>query len=109
LVALVIVRLVAASGGPRASLRTLPGGTSSRWLGRVIDEQDASLLGARALILTWRMTPDERERLPREMRAAYRELRAELGMFPSPVLDTMVGRQAPAGFDALVLEPRDNQ
>ncbi len=108
LVALVIVRLVGASGGPRVSLHTLPGGTSSRWLGRIIDEQDASLLGARALIWTWRMTPDERERLPREMRAAYRELRAELGMFPSPVLDTMVGRQAPAGFDALVLEPRDN-
>jgi len=108
LVVLVIVRLVAASGSPQVSLRTLPGGTSSRWLGRVADEQDVSLLGARALIWSWRMTPEERAGVPREMRAAYREMRADLGTFPSPVLDTMVRRQAPSGFDALLLEPRDN-
>jgi len=101
---LVIVRLVAASGGAQISLRTLPGGTSSRWLGRVVDEQDVSLLGARPLSWTWRMTREEREGLPREMRAAYAEMRAAIGTFPSPVLDTMLGRQAPAGFDAIVIE-----
>jgi predicted esterase len=105
LLVLLIVRLAAARG-PHVTMPTLPGGTSSRWLGRLVDEQDVSLLGARALIRRWPVTHDERERLPQEMRAAYGEMRAAVGTFPSPVLNTLVRRQAPSGFDALVFEPR---
>jgi pimeloyl-ACP methyl ester carboxylesterase len=101
---LVLVRVAAPSGGSDSML-TLPGGTSSRWLGRVVDEQDVSLLGARALIRRWPMVREERDGLLRAMRDAYVEMRGDGGASPSPVLDTALGRQGATGFDALVLEP----
>jgi pimeloyl-ACP methyl ester carboxylesterase len=97
---LVIVRLAAAGGG----MPTLPGGTSSRWLGQVVDEQDVALLGARLLVRRWPVVPEEREGLVREMQASYAEMRREAGGAPSPVLDTTFGRQGPDGFDTLVFE-----
>lgn len=103
LLALLIVRLLAPSGG--STLRTLPGATSSRWLGRVFDEQDVSLLGARALTWRWPMIPEERDGLVREMRDAYVEMRRDAGASPSPVVNTLLGRQTPRGFDAIVFEP----
>jgi predicted esterase len=102
--ALIVVRLLVPSGGSN-SMRTLPGGTSSRWLGRVVDEQDLSLLGARALTWRWPMTREERDGLVRDTRDAYLEMRGEDGASPSPVLDTVLGRQAPGAFDAVILEP----
>ena len=96
------VRLLS-SGAPDVML-TLPGATSSRWLGRIVDEQDVSLVGARVLAWRWPLTADERDGLAREMRAAYVEMRGETSASPSPVLDTAFGRQHPDGFDTLVFE-----
>lgn len=100
---LMVVRLLS-SGAPDVML-TLPGATSSRWLGRLVDEQDVSLLGARVLAWRWPLARDERDGLLREMRAAYVEMRSETSVSPSPVLDTVLGRQRPDGFDTLVFEP----
>jgi pimeloyl-ACP methyl ester carboxylesterase len=100
---LIIVRLLAAGAG----MPTLPGGTSSRWLGRVVDEQDLALLGARLLVRWWPVVPEEREGLVHEMRTAYVDMRRASGGAPSPVLDTTLGRQGPEGFDTLVLESSD--
>jgi predicted esterase len=104
--AVVVVRLLA-SGAPDVML-TLPDATSSRWLGRIVDEQDVSLLGARLLAWRWPLTRDERPALLREMRAAYVEMRGETSASPSPVLDTALGRQRPDGFDALMFEPPEH-
>lgn len=100
--AVMAVRLLS-SGAPDVML-TLPGATSSRWLGRFVDEQDVSLLGARVLAWRWPLARDERDGLLREMRAAYVEMRGETSASPSPVLDTAFGRQHPDGFDTLVFE-----
>jgi pimeloyl-ACP methyl ester carboxylesterase len=97
---LVMVRLLAADAG----MPTLPGATSSRWLGRVVDEQDVALLGARLLVRRWPVVREERDGLVREMRAAYADMRHDAGGSPSPVLDTTFGRQGPDGFDTLVFE-----
>ena len=103
IVGLIVVRLGAPSGGPN-SMPTLPGGASSRWLGRLLDEQDLGLLGARALVRRWPMLREERDGLVRETHDAYVEMRRDGGTAPSPVLDTVLGRQTPNGFDALVFE-----
>jgi hypothetical protein len=84
---------------------TLPGGSGSRWLGRVIDEQDGSLVGARLLGLAWPLPAAERAALVPAMHNAYVAMRASEGITPSPVLDTLLLRQGRGAFDALVVEP----
>jgi pimeloyl-ACP methyl ester carboxylesterase len=97
---LVVVRVLTAGAG----MPTLPGATSSRWLGRLVDEQDVALAGARLLVQRWPVVPEERRGLVREMRAAYVAMRRAAGGSPSPVLDTTLGRQSPDGFDTLVFD-----
>jgi hypothetical protein len=98
-------RMVGAGDGMIA-MRTLPGGDSARWLGRLVDEQDLALAGARVLARQWRLPADERERLVPAMREAYAGMRRDDVVTPSPVLDTFLGRQGPTAFDALIIEPR---
>lgn len=86
---------------------TLPAGRPSRWTARIFDEQDVALVGARLLATRWPLSPDERDRLIPAMGAAYAELRKDDVVTPSPVLDTLLGRQQPDAFDALVIEPRE--
>jgi pimeloyl-ACP methyl ester carboxylesterase len=103
LVGLVLVRMFRASG-PSARLLTLPGGASSRWMGRLVDEQDVALIGARVLSWRWPMVDDERNGLVHAMRDAYVDMRSDVGLYPSPVIDTLWMRQSPSAFDALVFE-----
>jgi pimeloyl-ACP methyl ester carboxylesterase len=104
LMTLLGVRLV---GAERGTIRmiTLPAGTPSRWIGRIVDEQDVSLLGARLLAARWHLPPVERERLVPAMREAYAEMRRDDAVTPSPAPDTVLGRQGPGAFDTLVIEP----
>ena len=105
LLGLVPLLRVAFAGGGATTLATLPGPSGGRWLGRVIDEQDAALLGARVLGLTWQLPPAERAALVPAMHDAYVAMRASEGTAPSPVLDTLLGRQRAEAFDAIVIEP----
>jgi hypothetical protein len=105
LLALGAVR-VAAGSRDGARVVTLPGGASSRWLARLVDEQDVSLLGARLLLLRWPLIRDERPALVAAIHDTYAEMHDDVGLFPSPVLDTLLRRQSPRAFDTLVLEPR---
>ena len=102
---LLAVRMLGAEDG-MIRMVTLPQGTSSRWLGRVLDEQDVALAGARVLAMRWRLPPDEQQRLVPAMREAYVEMRRDDAFTPSPVFDTLLGRQTPGAFDTLVIEPR---
>jgi pimeloyl-ACP methyl ester carboxylesterase len=102
---LLCVRMVGAEGG-MIRMVTLPQGTSSRWLGRLIDEQDIALAGARVLGMQWRLPPDEKEKLLPAMREAYVDMRRDDAFSPSPVVETLLGRQIPSAFDTLVIEPR---
>jgi pimeloyl-ACP methyl ester carboxylesterase len=105
LLILLVFRIVGAGDGMIA-MHTLPGGDSARWLARLVDEQDLALVGARVLARQWRLPADERERLVPAMREAYGLMRRDDVVTPSPVLDTLLGRQGPAAFDTLVIEPR---
>ena len=102
---LLIVRIVGAGDG-MISMRSLPDGDSARWLGRIYDEQDLALMGARILAMRWVLPPDERQRLVPAMHTAYVEMRRDDAFSPSPVVDTFFGRQVPSAFDTLVIEPR---
>jgi predicted esterase len=105
LFALVIVGRQALVGRGDSAMITLPGGSGSRWLGSVIDEQDGALVGARVLAMVWSLPAAERAAIAPTMHAAYLAMRASEGTTASPVLDTMLGRQGPGGFDTLVIEP----
>ena len=102
LLALVVaIRLASA---PSVPLLRLPEGTPSL-AGRLLEERDLSLFGARwAAPLGLFPEPEMRGVLP-AMREAYAQLGDE-GSTGSPVLSTLLGRQAPGGFDLLVFEPR---
>ena len=101
-----LIRLIAAGSGSMR-LSTLPGGATSRWLSRLIDEQDVSLLGARALIHLWHLKGAERDGLVRAMHDAYVEMHQEQAVVASPVLDTLLERQSAAAFDAVIIEPKE--
>lgn len=78
----------------------------ARWLGRWLDEQDVSLLGARALRFLWHMKPAESDALIASMRTAYVDERREQAVSGSAVLDTFLQRQSPRAFDTVIIEAR---
>jgi pimeloyl-ACP methyl ester carboxylesterase len=102
---LLVVRGVGTGSG-LITMRTLPSGDAARWLGRLVDEQDLALAGARVLGLRWRFSPDERQGLLPAMGDTYAAMRRDDAYSPSPVLDTLLGRQGPNAFDTLTIEPR---
>jgi pimeloyl-ACP methyl ester carboxylesterase len=104
--ALVVAGRETFAGRGNTTMITLPGGSASRWLGRVIDEQDVSLVGARALGMVWALPAMERALLAPAMHDAYVAMRASEGTTASPVLDTLLDRQAAGAFDSLVIEPQ---
>ena len=99
------LRTVGAHG--RVSMLTLPSGKQSRWATQIVDEQDASVLGARLFGATSQLPPDEQRELVPATHDAYVEMRRDLGITPSPLLDTLLTRQSASAFDVVVIEPRD--
>jgi hypothetical protein len=97
-------RVIATSSG-KTTIVTLPTGKTSRWLARVIDEQDVSLVGARVLRILWHLQGRERSALASTLHDAYLEMREGEGVTASPVIDTMVFRQDVGAFDTVVIEP----
>jgi predicted esterase len=106
LFALVVVVRVVCAGSGGTTVETLPGGGDRRRLARALDEQDASLVGARALAWAWDLPLPERAELVPAMHGAYVAMRAAEGITPSPVIDTFIGRQSPDAFDTIVIDPR---
>jgi len=106
LLAILLGFRIVGGGDGMIAMRTLPSGDSARWLSRLVDEQDLALVGARVLAMEGRLPASEREQLVPAMREAYGVMRRDDVVTPSPVLDTLLGRQEPAAFDALVIEPR---
>jgi pimeloyl-ACP methyl ester carboxylesterase len=102
---LLVVRIVGAGDGMIA-MRTLPSGNSARLLARLVDEQDLALAGARVLASRLQLPARERERVVPALLEAYTEMRRDDVVTASPVLDTILGRQTPAAFDTLIIEPR---
>jgi pimeloyl-ACP methyl ester carboxylesterase len=99
------VRIVGGGDG-LITMITLPSGKSSRWLGRLVDEQDVAQAGAQVVARMGRLPAEERKQLVPTMHDAYLAMRRDDAFSPSPVLDTLLGRQAADASDALVIEAR---
>lgn len=96
---------IALARGDRMTMVTLPGGESSRWLGRIFDEGDLAVIGAMAFVHVRKLPRIDRERIVPALREAYAEMGRELGASSSPVLNTVLHRQGPGAYDTLVIEP----
>ncbi|HEY3452085.1 MAG TPA: hypothetical protein VGK67_37345 [Myxococcales bacterium] len=101
--ALMVVLALARLAVVSPTVIVLPEGTPSR-LGALIEERDVSLMATR-----WggplRIIP--RPELPgvhKAMKAAYREMGAAYGLTASPVVDTVLARNGPERFDAVVFD-----
>ncbi len=89
-----------------ASALTAPASSSPRWTPRLVDEEDLAVTGALLLPLSGKFSDDHQE-LPRAMHEAYVEMRRDVGTPPSPVIDTLLGRQEVGAHDTITFEPKD--
>lgn len=85
---------------------TLPEGNAPRWLGSIIDEQDALIFGEELFHFIGGDSTREHEGLIPAFQTAYSEMRTQ-GMFPSPILSTYLNLQQPDGFDAVIIQPQE--
>ncbi len=69
-------------------------------------ERETVLAGVPFAANSGMLPQQETPRLAEALEAAYTELDAERGPFPTPVFHTLAGQQTPEGFDVLVLPPR---
>lgn len=89
----------------RVTLLSGPSGSASPGvLGRVIDEGDAAVFAANALVESRKLSDPEIKELPRAMRDAYRRMREADGEVPSPVFSSYASPPTPDAFDVLVIE-----
>ena len=99
-------RLVVAARGTTATLITLPGGQSTRWLDRLVHERDVALFGVQLAYVTGTaISPREHESLMPALQAAYAAMGEAGETSSSPCLSTCLGRQHPGSFDTVVIEP----
>lgn len=107
-----LVRLALAGSTTSASnlkMVELPSRNGTRWVNYLFDEQDTVLFGEAALRRMGGVSPQEHNHIASAMQKAYSELRATQRVFPSPFASTYLGLQNPSSFDAVVIEPKDEQ
>lgn len=106
------IRLIlAGSAGSTLNLKMidLPSGKGAHWTNYLVDEQDGVLFGEAALLRMGGVSLQEHKNIASAMHAAYSEFRAEQSVFPSPFASTYLGLQQPSSFDAIVIEPENEQ
>ncbi len=103
LVATACLRGGSGAAGETVTMTTTDG-KGARWLGRVVDEGDLAVGGARVLVATHLLRDPDAPSVPGALADAYRRMRAEEGDTPSPVLPTYAGMQSPARADVLVVD-----
>ena len=94
------LRVGIAAGGRHLRLGTALDSTS-RWIDRVLDEEDLAVNGARALAWTGFVRDPDVPGLAAVMRGAYGRMRAAEGATPSPVVATYAGLEAPGESDTV--------
>jgi pimeloyl-ACP methyl ester carboxylesterase len=93
------------TAAPPIQLLRLPDGKDLTAQASKADEAELAQLGAAAAGQTGRLSPSVVKPLQADLAAGYRELKAERGTFPTPVMATLTGAQRPDGFDLLVVPP----
>ncbi|MDP9316583.1 MAG: alpha/beta hydrolase [Chloroflexota bacterium] len=98
-------RLLLLSYSTTVRLTTFPH-HHTRWVNRLVDEQDVALFGARVLSSTDTfLTPREAVDVMPALHAAYAAMRATDGTTASPFLSTYLGLQQPGLFDVVEVDP----
>ena len=97
------VRMSTAASGTSMTLTTIDE-KPARWLGRLIDEGDVAVLGARILVFARQLHEHDATAVPGALGAAYSRMRHEQGDSPSPVLLTWLGLESPGRADVLVFD-----
>ncbi|WP_163870210.1 alpha/beta hydrolase [Myxococcus eversor] len=103
LLLVVSTRLVFARGTHLDTLH-LPGG-GHRWVNRVVDEQDGTLLAAHALLLTRRLPRSDARDFLLSLEGAFDRMDSAEGLVATPAIATYLGLQSADSFDALVVSP----
>ncbi|RYZ44079.1 MAG: alpha/beta hydrolase [Myxococcaceae bacterium] len=101
LLLVVTTRLVFARGTHLDTLHLPAGG--HRWVNRLVDERDGTLLAAHALMLTRRLPRSDTREFVSALEAAFQRMGSAEGMVATPAIATYLGLQTPESFDALVM------
>ncbi|MGE6761386.1 alpha/beta fold hydrolase [Corallococcus interemptor] len=104
-VAVAAVRLAAADG-PRMHTERLPA-PGTRYLNRLVDERDGTLLMAHVLWRARRLPASEEARALPALESAFDRLAKEEGMVATPAIATWLGLQSPESFDTVVITPQN--
>lgn len=96
-------RVVSASQGVHVGMSAGATSPTSRWVDRLLDEEDLSVNAARALQWTGFVRDPDVPELANAMRAGYSRMRTREGSTPSPVVATYLGLERPGASDTLVI------
>jgi pimeloyl-ACP methyl ester carboxylesterase len=101
------IRLIAARQETMSNVKmiALPGGTDTRWINNLIDEQDGLIFGEMLFHQIGGDSDNEHRKLASALFTDYSEIRRAQKSFPSPLLSTYLNLQRPSHFDAVVIEP----
>lgn len=109
LVSLVLVRVATRGEGEGISLVVLDHEghvrSSARWLDRLFEERDASIVGSRALVVIDGVPSREFPTLPPLLASAYAGLGEDASVVGTPIPATLLGLQGPGASDTIVVEP----
>ena len=114
LIAIILIagtRLILAGQNTTARIKmiTLPQREGTRWLSYIIDEQDSLMFGEALFHQIGGDSPTEHKGITPALYAAYSEMRAKVGIFPSPFASTYLNFQQPSTFDAIAIEPENKR
>jgi hypothetical protein len=105
--AVALIRIITVRPTGNLHMITLPGERGSRWLNRLVEEQDVTLFGLRPMLAMRLVTNREAENAEPAFIAPYQEIRSQTGSMPSPFPATYLFLQRPSAFDAIIVEPEE--
>jgi pimeloyl-ACP methyl ester carboxylesterase len=107
---LALVRLVFFGGTEEASIVVLDHEGhvvgASRWIDRLFEERDASMVGSRLLTLVGAVPSREFPALPELLERSYPQTEADAPRLGTPIPATLLDLQRADAFDTIVVEPR---
>ena len=103
------VRVFLLRNSPKIKLLTLPDQNGLCVVNCLVDEQDAALVSTRLLPLIGWISPTEQTGLMDAMYAGYQAMAQAQPLVASPFPRTYLNLQRSGAFDAVTIEPDDNQ
>lgn len=104
--AIAAIRIIVPPAGSQINIITLPYQTETRFLNRVLNEQDAVLFGAQLGPYFGLITSAEKESLDSTFGQAYEEMYAYGATPLSPFVTTYFNQQQTNAFDVVIAEPK---